>query len=98
MTAAMVWIMNDMSKESKFNWSVGLTVASVILIFLIRNQTLINGEQFARGMIEHHQMAIVMSEQILKKPKEDPFIHRLAENIITTQKQEIEEMKQWQAQ
>lgn len=48
-------------------------------------------KMFANGMIEHHQMAVDMSEIILKYG-EDEEVKRLAENIIETQKKEVEEM------
>ncbi len=46
---------------------------------------------FAGGMSEHHQMAVDMSEIILKYSKNEE-VKKLAENIIETQKKEIEEM------
>lgn len=46
---------------------------------------------FAEGMMKHHQMAIDMAEIIIKYG-EDEQVKRLAENIIETQKKEIEEM------
>ena len=46
---------------------------------------------FAEGMIQHHQMAVDMAEIIIKY-SEDDQVKKLAENIIKTQKKEIEEM------
>lgn len=46
---------------------------------------------FAEGMMEHHQMAVDMAEIIIKYG-EDEQVKKLAENIIDTQKKEIEEM------
>lgn len=46
---------------------------------------------FAEGMIMHHQMAIDMSELILKHTQNED-VKTLAENIIELQNKEIEEM------
>lgn len=46
---------------------------------------------FAEGMIMHHQMAIDMSEVVLKYTDEDD-VEELAQNITKLQKKEIEEM------
>jgi uncharacterized protein (DUF305 family) len=49
---------------------------------------------FIDAMIPHHQSAIEMSQVALEKSK-NPKIKELAENIISAQKREIEQMKQW---
>lgn len=48
-------------------------------------------EAFAEGMIEHHQMAVDMSELILKYTKQKD-VTKLAKNIIKTQQAEIRKM------
>lgn len=48
-------------------------------------------EAFAEGMIEHHQMAVDMSELVLKYTKQKD-VTRLAKNIIKTQQTEIRQM------
>jgi hypothetical protein len=69
---------------------LGLIIA-IISIWCIRNQFLINESQYKMGMIPHHSMAIHMSKKLLeKKNKIKPFL----ENIITTQENEIDFMKQ----
>ena len=53
-----------------------------------------NVEQaFIDGMIPHHQMAIDMSRAILDSTDNDE-VRRLAENIITTQEDEIKHMQE----
>jgi uncharacterized protein (DUF305 family) len=48
-------------------------------------------------MIPHHQGAIVMAQDALNKSQR-PEIKRLAQNIITSQQREIDQMKQWRTQ
>lgn len=48
---------------------------------------------FLYGMIPHHKAAIEMSESLLKYGGENAEIKKIAENIITNQSKEIEEMK-----
>lgn len=50
--------------------------------------------RFVDAMIPHHQGAVAMAEEALKKSQR-PEIKELAQNIIAAQKQEIEQMKQW---
>jgi uncharacterized protein (DUF305 family) len=51
-------------------------------------------EAFIDAMIPHHQSAIEMAE-VASKKSESPRIKELAENIISAQEQEIEQMEQW---
>lgn len=48
---------------------------------------------FLTGMIPHHESAIEMSEEYLKYAPEDARFRQLAEDIITAQTAEIEQMK-----
>lgn len=48
-------------------------------------------------MIEHHEMAIVMSEKILNKSNIPLEISELATNIIKLQTTEIEQMREYLA-
>ena len=61
-------------------------------------QELANREPFDKtfidAMIPHHQSAIEMAEVAYEKSK-NPRIKKLAENIMSAQKREIERMKQW---
>lgn len=50
-------------------------------------------EAFAAGMMMHHQMAVDMSEAVLAY-SDHPQVRTLAESIIRTQKEEIEEMQE----
>ena len=47
---------------------------------------------FLEGMIEHHQGAIVMAEDVIRDGENEPT-RELAENVVDSQKKEIDEMK-----
>lgn len=53
--------------------------------------------QFIDGMIEHHTGAITMAEQALEE-SERPEIQGLAQDIITSQQGEVEQMTAWRRQ
>ena len=72
---------------------IGLICVGVV-IYLIRNQTLVNVCQFSKGMIPHHSMAIRMAKEIKTKTKDDKII-QLADNIVNSQTEEIKLMKGW---
>jgi hypothetical protein len=62
-----------------------------ILTYLYRNQIAVNDKQYLEGMIEHHSMAVFMSDEILKKT-DNYHIAKLAKNIIQTQNDELKIM------
>jgi uncharacterized protein (DUF305 family) len=51
-------------------------------------------EAFIDTMIPHHRSAIQMA-QVASKQSKIPEIKELAGNIVSAQKREIEQMKQW---
>lgn len=67
-------------------------VLLAVLIYLYRKQIGINDKQYLEGMIEHHSMALLTSEEIVNKT-DDYNIAKLAKNIIQTQTDEIREME-----
>jgi uncharacterized protein (DUF305 family) len=74
--------------------NVALLVASVAIFAgsfaLIRTQTTIGDTAFLRSMIPHHSGAILMCREASLN---DPQIVRLCDQIKTSQRQEIDEMK-----
>jgi len=53
--------------------------------------------RFIDAMIPHHQGAVEMAQQALAKSKR-PEIKKLAQDIITAQKREISQLRQWRTQ
>ena len=53
--------------------------------------------RFLDAMIPHHQGAVTMGQDLLKKSKR-PEMQKLAQNIIKSQQAEIAQMTQWQKQ
>ena len=51
-------------------------------------------KEFIEQMIPHHQMAIMMSE-MLKRSTNRPEMRQLADDIISAQTKEIEQMREW---
>ena len=72
---------------------MGLMLSLSVFIYMYRKQIAILDKQYLEGMIEHHSMAILTSEEILKKT-DNYDVAKLAKNIIQTQKDEIREMKE----
>lgn len=50
--------------------------------------------RFLNAMIPHHEGALTMAEDVLSKSQR-PELKQLAENILTSQQEEIDRMKQW---
>jgi hypothetical protein len=68
---------------------VGLFVV-IVFFAAIRGQWFISEQQYLRGMIPHHSMAIMMSKRLREKPNN---IKTLTEQIIKSQQDEIRFMK-----
>lgn len=71
-----------------------LGIAAVIFMAAcwigIRQQAAVNDRQFIRSMIPHHASAILMCEQ---NRLQDPALQRLCDEIVSSQKAEIAQMK-----
>jgi uncharacterized protein (DUF305 family) len=86
-------IMNNMMMN-KITWSYYFILGGsfIFFLFLYRNQVGVTDNQWLRGMIEHHSMALFTSEEILKKTHNNK-IKKLANNIIQSQVSQIKYMK-----
>jgi uncharacterized protein (DUF305 family) len=73
------------------NWYVILFGLVALFTYLYRNQIAINDKQYLEGMIEHHSMAILQSEEILKKT-DNYDVAKVAKKIIQSQNDEIQFM------
>lgn len=73
------------------NWYAILFALLAMFTYLYRKQIAINDKQYLEAMIEHHSMAVFMSEEILKKT-DNYDVAKLAKNIIQTQNDELQFM------
>lgn len=96
MTAPMVLIelavMREMYRNPKANVAV-IAVSLIALVgffFAIRQQTAVGDAQFLRSMISHHAGAVLMCNEA---PISRAEIKKLCQNIISSQTQEIDQMK-----
>jgi Ca2+/Na+ antiporter len=79
-------------KTLSLNAYVILLALIIFFIYLYRNQVWINDKEYLKEMIEHHSMALLTSENIVKKT--DNFeVSKLAKNIIQQQTDEINKMR-----
>ena len=86
--------MHDMQYKVFSSTKYLLLVAILgLFIYLYKKQVAIKDKEYLEEMIEHHSMAILTSEEILKKT--DSYnVAKIAKNIIQKQKDEIREMKE----
>jgi Domain of unknown function (DUF305) len=70
------------------NWYAILFALLALFTYLYRKQIYINDKQYLEGMIEHHSMALLTSNEILKKTNSYD-IAKLAKLIISQQTDEI---------
>ena len=85
--------MNDiMMKTIHWDYYLLLFLILFILIGLYRWQIGITDNEYLKEMIEHHSMAVLTSEELLKKSS-NYQVRQLATNIIHSQEEEIKEMK-----
>jgi hypothetical protein len=73
-----------------WEWAT-LVIVGVLSVLGYRYQLFVTDREYIHDMIPHHSMAILTSKYRLSSS--NPLIARLAEQIIITQKQEIDRMK-----
>ena len=85
-------LMGSMYENTRLNLLLVVVgaMAGVAFWVLIRQQAGITDRQFLKSMIPHHGGAILMCEQSKSR---DPQILRLCNEIITSQRSEIAQMK-----
>lgn len=81
----------EMMIKTYFPVLVILVVLVALFSWMIRQQIGIDDKQYILGMIEHHQMAIDMSDLLIPKTK-NRRLKQLAEEIIADQEEEIDLM------
>ena len=96
MTAPMIIIemglMGSMYMDKKLN-TIIVAISSILLIaffVFIRQQSAVSDKQFLKSMIPHHASAILMCT---KANIQDAEIKDLCQSIISSQQQEIDQMK-----
>jgi uncharacterized protein (DUF305 family) len=77
--------MMEMSSDQKKGMMMNMDLGTADKDFDLR---------FINAMIPHHEGAVTMAQDALKKSQR-PEIKKLAQNIITSQNVEINQMKQW---
>lgn len=85
-------LMSEMYGNKKMNTllMVGSAILLVTSFVFIQNQTFISDKQFLLSMIPHHAGAMLMCKNATLQ---DPEIKQLCLNILSGQKQEIDQMK-----
>lgn len=92
MTGWMFLLMGIFYSSINIIW-IGI-VTIIISAYLIREQVFINQEEYLLSMIPHHSMAILMSKKLDEKDIiTNKEIQLLVNNIIRTQQEEINFMK-----
>ena len=92
MAVLMLAYMMGMYKNQRAN--IGIIGGSLIVfaaaLWLVRSQATVDDLSYMRAMIPHHSIAILTSERARIT---DPRVRKLADQIIESQRREIEEMK-----
>ncbi|HEX5973425.1 MAG TPA: DUF305 domain-containing protein [Gemmatimonadaceae bacterium] len=86
---AFMWSMYE-GQGLKIGLLAGAAVLGFILLYVNRQQTLVNDTRFMKAMIPHHSIAI---NNARKADIRDPRVRELADSIISSQTREIREMK-----
>jgi len=82
------------NKTASLGYYLPLFLCFIVSLWLYRRQIAVNESHYLKEMIEHHDMALFTSKNILNKPNISPRVRQFAEKIVNTQTNEISEMKQ----
>jgi uncharacterized protein (DUF305 family) len=92
MASIMLAFMLHMHTNRRVN--VGIFVGSAVVfsvaLWLVRSQVTVDDVSYMKAMIPHHSIAILTSERARLS---DPRVRKLADEIIESQRREIDEMK-----
>lgn len=92
MAILMLAYMMGMYKNQRVNIGIigGSLAVCAMALWLVRSQATVDDVSYMRAMIPHHSIAILTSERARIT---DPRVRKLADEIIVTQRREIDEMK-----
>ena len=82
------------NKTISYKYYLPLFLYFIGSLWLYRKQISVNETNYLKEMIEHHDMALFTSKNILDKPNVSEKVRRFATKIVNTQTNEIQEMKQ----
>lgn len=92
MAVHMLSLMPMKYKNKKLNGIIYISAVAIFVIglWMLRRQAAVTDAQYIRAMIPHHSSAIMTSSHADLK---DPELKNLATSIISSQEQEIRQMK-----
>ncbi|TYR37193.1 DUF305 domain-containing protein [Mesorhizobium microcysteis] len=92
MAAVMLLFMLHMYRNKAVNVAILATAGIVFAgsLYMVRSQASVDQLEWMKAMIPHHSIAILTSE---RAGLADPRVRALADEIGTTQREEIAEMK-----
>jgi uncharacterized protein (DUF305 family) len=92
MSVVMLAFMLKMHTRPRLNAAIfiGSTLVFVGAIWLVRSQATVDDVAYMKAMVPHHSIAILTSERARIS---DPRVRKLADQIIESQRREIQEMK-----
>ncbi|MGE0134096.1 MAG: DUF305 domain-containing protein [Dehalococcoidia bacterium] len=88
MTVGMWHMLGDVRVNAV--WLGASLVMFVAAFFMGRSETAVGNEEFLRSMIPHHSRAILVCQE---SHLTDPEIIELCEGIVSSQQEEIDQMK-----
>lgn len=92
MAIVMLAYMRGMYRSARVNLTIfiGSGVVFGVALWLVRSQATVTDVSWMKAMIPHHSIAILTSE---RASISDPRARKLADQIIESQRREIEEMR-----
>jgi hypothetical protein len=88
-------LMHDiMHGAVSYQYYIPLFILFIASFWVYRKQVAITEVDYLKEMIEHHDMALFTSENLLNKQNISPRVRDFAKKIVNTQSKEIDEMNQ----